>query len=60
MLTLSAECVILRAWLWTAKANSTSSVGEDVTRLYRRDNIPDADCWLRGKGWCLALSEPAG
>jgi protein-L-isoaspartate(D-aspartate) O-methyltransferase len=28
--------------------------GENVTRLYRRDDVPEADCWLRGKGWCLA------
>lgn len=25
-----------------------------VTRLYRRDDIPEEDCWLRGEGWCLA------
>jgi protein-L-isoaspartate(D-aspartate) O-methyltransferase len=25
-----------------------------VTRLYRRDDVPEEDCWLRGKGWCLA------
>ncbi|HXO01109.1 MAG TPA: rRNA adenine N-6-methyltransferase family protein [Stellaceae bacterium] len=28
--------------------------GENVTRLYRRDDVPEEDCWLRGKGWCLA------
>jgi len=27
---------------------------EGVTRLYRHDAVPDEDCWLRGKGWCLA------
>jgi len=27
---------------------------EDVTRLYRRDDIPEEDCWLRGTGWSLA------
>ena len=27
---------------------------EEVTRLYRRDDVPEADCWVRGKGWCLA------
>jgi protein-L-isoaspartate(D-aspartate) O-methyltransferase len=27
---------------------------QDVTRLYRRDDIPDEDCWVRGTGWCLA------
>jgi protein-L-isoaspartate(D-aspartate) O-methyltransferase len=27
---------------------------EKVTRLYRRDDISEEDCWLRGKGWCLA------
>src|SRR5262249_21189683 len=25
-----------------------------VTRLYRRDDVPEEDCWLRGTGWCLA------
>jgi protein-L-isoaspartate(D-aspartate) O-methyltransferase len=38
-----------------ALANAfTRGAGENVTRLYRRDDIPDTDCWLRGKGWCLA------
>jgi protein-L-isoaspartate(D-aspartate) O-methyltransferase len=27
---------------------------DKVTRLYRRDDIPEEDCWLKGKGWCLA------
>jgi protein-L-isoaspartate(D-aspartate) O-methyltransferase len=27
---------------------------EQVTRLYRRDDVSEADCWLRGEGWCLA------
>jgi protein-L-isoaspartate(D-aspartate) O-methyltransferase len=27
---------------------------QEVTRLYRRDDVPDDDCWLRGTGWCLA------
>jgi protein-L-isoaspartate(D-aspartate) O-methyltransferase len=27
---------------------------ENVTRLYRHNNAADADCWLRGEGWCLA------
>ena len=26
----------------------------DVTRLYRRDDLPEENCWLRGAGWCLA------
>jgi len=26
----------------------------NVTRLYRRDDIPEEQCWLRGKGWCFA------
>jgi protein-L-isoaspartate(D-aspartate) O-methyltransferase len=25
-----------------------------VTRLYRRDDLPDERCWLRAPGWCLA------
>ena len=27
----------------------------EVTRLYRRDEVPDEDCWLRGTGWSLAF-----
>jgi len=27
----------------------------EVTRLYRRDDVPDEDCWLRGTGWSLAF-----
>jgi len=27
---------------------------QDVTRLYRRDDVPEEDCWLRGQGWSLA------
>jgi protein-L-isoaspartate(D-aspartate) O-methyltransferase len=27
---------------------------ENVTRLYRHDAVPEANYWLRGKGWCLA------
>lgn len=27
---------------------------ESVTRLYRRDDVPAEQCWLRGSGWCLA------
>jgi protein-L-isoaspartate(D-aspartate) O-methyltransferase len=27
---------------------------ERVTRLYRRDDLPEEDCWLRAPGWCLA------
>jgi protein-L-isoaspartate(D-aspartate) O-methyltransferase len=26
----------------------------DVTRLYRRDDLPAEQCWLRAPGWCLA------
>ncbi|MDX2202567.1 MAG: methyltransferase domain-containing protein [Hyphomicrobiaceae bacterium] len=29
---------------------------ERVTRLYRDEQIPEARCWLRGGGWCLAFS----
>ncbi len=25
-----------------------------VTRLYRRGDLPDEQCWLRAPGWCLA------
>ena len=27
---------------------------KDVTRLYRRDDVPEAHCWLKAPGWCLA------
>ena len=27
--------------------------GSRVTRLHRRDDLPDDICWLRGDGWCL-------
>ncbi|MBR0794325.1 methyltransferase domain-containing protein [Bradyrhizobium jicamae] len=27
---------------------------QDVTRLYRHQDVPDRRCWLRGDGWCLA------
>jgi protein-L-isoaspartate(D-aspartate) O-methyltransferase len=29
---------------------------KEVTRLYRRSDIPEERCWLRGNGWCLAYS----
>lgn len=29
---------------------------QKVTRLYRDAGIPDARCWLRGDGWCLAYN----
>jgi len=28
--------------------------GGEVTRLYRRDDLPEEQCWLRAPGWCLA------
>jgi protein-L-isoaspartate(D-aspartate) O-methyltransferase len=34
-------------------AFASGRVGE-VTRLYRRDDLPEGDCWLAGRGWCLA------
>jgi hypothetical protein len=27
---------------------------ERVIRLYRRDDLPEDQCWLRAPGWCLA------
>jgi protein-L-isoaspartate(D-aspartate) O-methyltransferase len=36
-----------------AAALATGGI-EQVTRLYRHDNIPDEDCWLRAPGWSLA------
>ena len=27
---------------------------EHVTQLYRRDNLPEEQCWVRAPGWCLA------
>jgi protein-L-isoaspartate(D-aspartate) O-methyltransferase len=39
----------------TALAEAFARGGaEKVTRLYRHNDVPGADCWLRGKGWCLA------
>ena len=29
---------------------------QQVTRLYRDQEIPEERCWLRGSGWCLAHS----
>ena len=28
--------------------------GSEVTRLYRRGDLPEEQCWLRAPGWCLA------
>jgi protein-L-isoaspartate(D-aspartate) O-methyltransferase len=28
---------------------------QEVTRLYRREDVPEEDCWLRGVGWSLAF-----
>jgi protein-L-isoaspartate(D-aspartate) O-methyltransferase len=28
---------------------------QEVTRLYRRDDLPEENCWLRGTGWSLAF-----
>ena len=38
-----------------AAAFAKGRVGE-VTRLYRRDDVPEEDCWVRGAGWCLAYA----
>jgi protein-L-isoaspartate(D-aspartate) O-methyltransferase len=27
---------------------------EQVTRLYRNEDVPEERCWLRASGWCLA------
>ena len=29
---------------------------ERVARLYRRNDVPEDQCWVSGKGWCLAYS----
>jgi protein-L-isoaspartate(D-aspartate) O-methyltransferase len=31
----------------------------DVTRLCRRDDVPEDRCWLRAPGWCLARDFPS-
>ena len=36
-----------------AKALASGRLNE-VTRLYRHENVPDADCWLKAPGWSLA------
>lgn len=28
---------------------------EKVTRLYRHDEVPEEDIWLKAPGWCLAI-----
>jgi protein-L-isoaspartate(D-aspartate) O-methyltransferase len=38
-----------------AAAFAKGRVGE-VTRLYRRDDVPEEDCWVCGRGWCLAYA----
>jgi protein-L-isoaspartate(D-aspartate) O-methyltransferase len=38
-----------------ALADAFASGGwQQVTRLYRDQEIPEERCWLRGSGWCLA------
>ena len=27
-----------------------------VTRLYRRGDVPEEQCWLKGPDWCLAYA----
>jgi protein-L-isoaspartate(D-aspartate) O-methyltransferase len=29
---------------------------QQVTRLYRDENIPEERCWVSGPDWCLATS----
>ena len=29
---------------------------ERVTRLYRRGDVPEEQCWLKGPDWCLAYA----
>ncbi|HTW35917.1 MAG TPA: methyltransferase domain-containing protein [Rhizomicrobium sp.] len=36
-----------------AKALAGGRLNE-VTRLYRHENVPDEDCWLKAPGWSLA------
>jgi protein-L-isoaspartate(D-aspartate) O-methyltransferase len=38
-----------------AAAFAKGRAGE-VTRLYRRDDIREEDCWVKGRGWCLAYA----
>ena len=39
----------------TALAGAFARGGaEKVTRLYRHNDVPEAACWLQGKGWSLA------
>ena len=44
----------------TAEANLSRAFAEgglqNVTRLYRHNEIPAERCWLRGPDWCLAFS----
>lgn len=36
------------------KAAFDKGGAERVARLYRRDDVPEEQCWLRAPGWCLA------
>jgi len=36
------------------RALAKALAGNEVTRLYRHENVPEDDCWLRAPGWCLA------
>lgn len=53
--TNSDEDYILHMDRGHALADSFEKGGaENVTRLYRDQQMPDEQCWLRGEGWCLA------
>src|SRR5207302_9962028 len=49
-------CEGMRDGASEARLNAAFETGRvrEVRRLYRRDDVPEADCWVRGPGWCLA------
>ena len=39
------------------KDDETKEGWENVTRLYRGDNVPEDRCWLRATDWSLAYDQ---
>ena len=39
---------------WALGAAFDNGGAERVTPLYRRDDLPQDQCWLRAPDWCLA------
>jgi protein-L-isoaspartate(D-aspartate) O-methyltransferase len=41
---------------WAFVAAFEKGGWERVTRLYRRGDVPEEQCWLKGPDWCLAYA----